>query len=117
MSNWLETALITIVPTILGSFGGWFFGRKKTAAETKSVELDNVEAAVKIWRESAENLSQQLTIYNKELMSLRQENASLRDRLETLEDEIKEIRRANSSLNRQVTQLKKKSQHNDKDVS
>ncbi|MDD4374825.1 MAG: hypothetical protein PHG67_12985 [Bacteroidales bacterium] len=114
MSSWLETALIAIIPTIAGSFGGWFFGRKKTAAETKSIELENVSAAVKIWRESAENLSQQLSIYNKELIGLRKENSDLRDRLENLENEIEAIRKQNTSLNRQLSQLKKQSKDHDK---
>jgi len=69
-----------VVSTIVASiFGGGFVGsfltvraqRKKATAEAKgaeataeSTELDNVEKAIKIWREMAESLKTELTASN-----------------------------------------------------
>lgn len=71
-----------------GGFMGWFFTRKKTNAEAKGSELENVEQAIKIWRETAEKLSNQVNDLRNEvdelrndLISVHRENKSLKDYL------------------------------------
>jgi hypothetical protein len=78
---------------ILGSLGGggligWFFTRKKTNAEAKGSELENVEHAITIWRETAEKLSARVDELSKEIDELRadlvtvhRENKQLKDYL------------------------------------
>ncbi len=78
---------------IIGSLGGggligWFFTRKKTNAEAKGSELENVEQAIKIWRETAEKLSARVDELSREVNDLRndltavhRENKALKDYL------------------------------------
>jgi hypothetical protein len=51
---------LTWVYSTLSAAGGatvtWIFSRKKQKAETVQTELDNVQKAVEIWRQTAEDL-------------------------------------------------------------
>lgn len=81
------TALITAVIT-------WFFTRRKQNAEIESNEIDNVEKAIKIWRDMSEGLKHQIDNLKKEISNLetlvndlKKENSNLREELEALKDE------------------------------
>ena len=81
------------VVKIVGSVGGggiigYFVTRKKTNADAKGSELENVEHAIKIWRETAEKLSarvDELSIeideLRKDLVTVHRENKQLKDYL------------------------------------
>jgi hypothetical protein len=81
------------VVKIVGSVGGggiigYFVTRKKTNADAKGSELENVEHAIKIWRETAEKLSARVDELSlkveelqKDLISVHRENKALKDYL------------------------------------
>ena len=75
-------ALILALSTGIGSFFSalvtWFFTRRKNNAEAKKSELDNVENAIAIWREMAQQLAVELSSLRKENMILAQEVKKLR---------------------------------------
>lgn len=110
MSSWLETVIITIVASITSGLGGWIFARKKNNAEAESVELKNVAQAVAIWREAAENLGNQLKVYNEQLSDKRTENEKLMLRIEELTQEIKLLKQQNQLLTAEIKKLKKNSE-------
>ncbi len=62
----------------------WWFSRKKQQSEIKASELDNVEKAIAIWRELAQDLGKKV------------EDLSVR--YEALSDEINLLRRENKTL-------------------
>lgn len=68
--------------------------KKKATAEAKTVELDNVQEAVKIWREMAEGLRD-------ELLKRDESNNSLMDEIQSLRKEVKRL----SVLNKQFIEL------------
>ena len=84
---------ISEVVKIVGSVGGggiigYFVTRKKTNADAKGSELENVEHAIKIWRETAEKLSARVDELSREIDDLRadlvtvhRENKQLKDYL------------------------------------
>jgi len=84
---------INEVVKIVGSVGGggiigWIVTRKKTNADAKGSELENVEHAIKIWRETAEKLSARVDELSleveelrKDLISVHRENKQLKDYL------------------------------------
>lgn len=78
MDSWVETLITAVGGAGGGGFFGWFFTRKKTNAEAKGSELENVEQAIKIWRESAQ--------------SLQLENERLSKKVEDLSKAIEEMR-------------------------
>ena len=88
MESWVETLLTAVGGAGGGGFFGWFFTRKKSNAEAKGSELENVEQAIKIWRETAEKLSARVDELSKEVEELRndlitvhRENKYLKDYL------------------------------------
>jgi chromosome segregation ATPase len=84
---------INEVVKIVGSVGGggiigYFVTRKKTNADAKGSELENVEHAIKIWRETAEKLSarvdelsQEIDDLRADLVTVHRENKQLKDYL------------------------------------
>ena len=88
MESWVETIVTAIGGAGGGGFFGWFFTRKKTNADAKGSELENVEHAIKIWRETAEKLSARVDELSKEidemrldLITVHRENKALKDYL------------------------------------
>lgn len=88
MESWVETIITAVGGAGGGGFFGWFFTRKKSNAEAKGSELENVEQAIKIWRETAEKLSARVDELSKEveelrndLISVHRENKALKDYL------------------------------------
>jgi hypothetical protein len=53
--------LFAIISTVIGSGVTWFFARRKNTAEAQGSEIDNVEKVIKIYRESLENITVELT--------------------------------------------------------
>lgn len=88
MESWVETIVTAIGGAGGGGFFGWFFTRKKSNAEAKGSELENVEHAIKIWRETAEKLSArvdelslEIDELRKDLVTVHRENKQLKDYL------------------------------------
>ncbi len=88
MESWVETLITAVGGAGGGGFFGWFFTRKKSNAEAKGSEMDNVEQAIKIWRETAERLNARVEELSKEIDELRndlitvhRENKYLKDYL------------------------------------
>jgi hypothetical protein len=88
MEGWVETIVTAIGGAGGGGFFGWFFTRKKSNADAKGSELENVEHAIKIWRETAETLSARVDELSKEidemrldLLTVHRENKALKDYL------------------------------------
>ncbi len=100
--NWYETVLIALGTTLAGGLSGWVFGRKKTEAEAKQIELQNVSNAITIWREAAEKLSNQLALYNEQLAVQRQINAELRQKVDELTEEVRQLKKQNCALQKQL---------------
>lgn len=87
MESWVQT-VVTVGAAGVSSLFTWIFARKKTNAEAKGSELENVEQAIKIWRETAEKLSLRVDELSKEIDELRadlvtvhRENKQLKDYL------------------------------------
>ena len=89
---------------------------KKAKAEAKGNEIDNVEKAVKIWRELTEDLKvhfktdiSDLRTDNKlmhsQLEQVLKENNSLRQQMASLEKELKESKNENIKLSEQLKQF------------
>ena len=71
---------------LVAAFASWFFTRRKSRAEGKKSELDVVHEAIKIWRETAEQLKQ-------EILLLRQENKILHGEICKLRSSNHKIRK------------------------
>lgn len=75
--GWIEVIGIVASSSVLTTIGGWFFGRrmnnaeaKKSEAQAKGNELDNVEKAVKIWRDLADELKTEIETWQHKVEEL-----------------------------------------------
>ena len=105
MESWVETIITAVGGAGGGGFFGWFFTRKKSNAEAKGSELENVEQAIKIWRETALELSKRVDELSKEVEELRndlitvhRENKQLKDYLYKRGIDFKIIQNENKIL-------------------
>jgi len=102
----LITALVPVVTAIGAAFAGWFFARKKNAADAKGSELDNTNKAIVIWRETAEELNKQLENYMHEFTVLKEQNCQMADKIQILTNQVAIMRKENSELKKMVDELK-----------
>lgn len=73
--EWMHIIISAVSGGALAQFFTLIVQRKKTVAEVKTNELENVEKAIVIWRSMAEDLK-------REVIELRQEVKYLRTKLE-----------------------------------
>lgn len=72
----------------LGAFVSWIFGRRKENVEVQASEINNVQEAIKIWKDMAQELKEEVAELKEkveqltsEVHTLRAENISLRSKL------------------------------------
>jgi regulator of replication initiation timing len=82
-----DTILPSVVSLLSGAFG-WLIGRKKENVEVQKTEIENVSDAIKLWRETAQELKAEVAelkikveSLTTEINGLRTENIELRAKL------------------------------------
>lgn len=105
MSDILLTAIAGLLTTFGGAFAAWIFARsknkadgKKAEAEAESSELDSVEKAIKIWRETAESLSQEANKRADDNKALSEEIRKLNDTITNLYAEVNKLKSINNRI-------------------
>lgn len=92
MSGFSFDWITTTIATAIGSIVSFLLGMRKNVAEARKAELDNIEQAITLWRETAQH--QQVEIDN------------LRQQVNGLYAKVGELLRENASLNAEVARLK-----------
>lgn len=96
------TTIIAIISSFISGTLGWMLSRKKNNAEVKKIyaeiedsELKNIERAVAIWRNIAEDLSVQVknlsakcTQLSAEIETMQRQNKQLKIEIKKLEQSI-----------------------------
>ena len=93
MEQLIDALIIPTLTAFAGAFSGWFFGRRKQAAEAVASELDTVEKAVAIWREIAQDLKKELAEQTMKIEKLSEEVSTLRRHNARLLSELKAIKK------------------------
>ncbi|GIJ93361.1 hypothetical protein CAPN002_05790 [Capnocytophaga stomatis] len=91
----LREFLLPVLTSFAGAFVGWFFGKAKEKAELQTSELDNVDKAVKIYREMIEDLGEK---YAKAISDLEAANLRIKElerSVDNLVDELKKYKQLN----------------------
>jgi len=94
----IVTAIAGVITAFGGAFAGWFFTRKKNNAEAEISELDGVEKAIKIWRETAENLLAEVNKHLEEKRNLSDEISKLNETITTLYAEVNKLKQINNRI-------------------
>lgn len=107
--DWIE--LLVVVFGFVGS-GYGLYGmvtvkaqRRKAEAEANKVreevktnELDNVQEAIKIWREMAESLKAERDEYKQSYLEVQKNNADMAEQLEAIRKELTRLTNINSKM-------------------
>ena len=95
--NNLPAEFIAVIAGALSSFVTYIIARRKTLAEAQGSEIDNVQKAIAVWRELAENLEAKVdklikenALLKDEVMSNKREMARLETLLRDLSKNVKE---------------------------
>lgn len=91
----MKELLLIIIPSIVSSVLTWFFYRKKYVAETQTNELDNVQKALAIYRDTILDLKTDLEDLRKKITEVVEENEALGKQMEELRKELKCTRTEN----------------------
>lgn len=94
--NWIVGMIASAATAVFG----WVIGRRKTNAEASITEMEAVSAAIKIWRDTAENLS-------KDVMKLREDIDDHRKQLKEMKLENRKLQQAVRDLSEQNAELRK----------
>jgi hypothetical protein len=92
---------LLLITNVLGPSLVWFFARKKHAMDAKMLELDSVERAIGIWRETAEELKVKLDNTLKLLDQLEAHN-------QRLKEEVFDLSKKNDLLSSRLKDVEKK---------
>lgn len=65
--------LLTFLTPIASAIVGWMLGKRKTNAEAIASEMENVEKALRIYREMVTDLGDKVTRLENELTNLRKQ--------------------------------------------
>lgn len=86
----IKDFILPIIGTIASALVGWWFGRTKEQMEVQTSELDNVDKAVKIYREMIEDLSNK---YAKAISDLEAANLRIRELEESVDNLVAELKK------------------------
>lgn len=103
----LSDLLLIIIPSFLTAVTTWILSRRKYIAQTQSNELDNMEKAVKIWRDLSLDLEQRLKV---EIRELRDANAEIQLRFDTVLAENEALKLQMSALEKQLKEARAENQ-------
>lgn len=70
----------------------------KVREEVKTNELDNVQEAIRIWREMAESLKAERDEYKQSYLEVQKHNADMAEQLEAIRKELTRLTNINSKM-------------------
>ena len=91
----LKEHFVSFIGMVLSGVAGWFFGRPKQRMELQTSELENVDKAVKIYREMIEDLGAKYASAIEELKKANQRIKDLENSVEGLLTELKKYKQLN----------------------
>jgi hypothetical protein len=98
MSEPIMLALIAIAGTGAGSVLTYFLTRKKSNAETLSLELGNAQKVITIWRELSEEQSEKISKQEELILKQSEQIKKLEMRIDDLIGDMKLLRENHDTL-------------------
>ncbi|MBP7174001.1 MAG: cell wall anchor protein [Cloacibacterium sp.] len=95
MIHLLQEHFGTLLATLITGFGGWFFGRKKAAAEVEGSQIENAEKLLAFYKNLADDLGKRLENAIKEFNDAKLIIKELEDKVEALTDELRKYKQLN----------------------
>ncbi len=109
----MKELIITSVFSAITGLVGWFAGRRKSKAQTRTIEIENVERAVKIWQELAESYAMKLMDVQNDIDRVNADNRLLRVEVDELRKKVATLTSDNKKLNKKIEALTKTENDNE----
>ena len=101
--------IISVISVVCGGGLGYTFTIKairkeamakadKAESEVKTNELDNIQEAIKIWREMAESLKSERDEYKKSYIEVQKHNSDMSEQMEAIRKELTRLTNINSKM-------------------
>lgn len=101
----MNEVLLTAIVGVLTSLGTWFAARRKNLADTQTSELDNVEKAVKFYREQLEDIAKRWREATDEANKLNALYKTAISDISRLELQVAKMERINSEMQKTNSEL------------
>ncbi len=88
----------TLIATLITGFGGWFFGRKKAAAEVETSQIENAEKLLEFYKNLADDLGKRLENAIKEFNDAKKIISELEEKVEDLTNELRKYKQLNGKV-------------------
>lgn len=98
LPGWLEN----IISALSAGGATYIFTRRKQTAEAQSNELENVQKAIAIWRQSAQDLKAEFDSLQKEYDQLQEIVRKLHEERDELKKQIGALKVENEQLRKQL---------------
>jgi hypothetical protein len=105
MESTVVNALTHLGGSLVSFLVGWRMNKKKTNAEIRGLEMDNVSEAIEIWKEMAVSFQAQCTALTMEVKLLRTENFEVTTKMNLLSIECSQLREDMRQLSNQNFKL------------
>lgn len=102
----MKELVITTLFSVITGLAGWIAGRRKNVAQTRTIELDNIEKAVEIWRQLAESYAEKLQVMQADINKISIENYQLRQSVDQIGGENDKLKRSMNQLGDENNKLK-----------
>lgn len=76
----LQDYILNLLTPIATAFAGWFFGRRKSVAEAKTTEIENVEKSLAIYRGIIGDLEARIEFLKSQIADLEKQLITLKSR-------------------------------------
>ncbi|MDI3319121.1 hypothetical protein [Pinibacter soli] len=113
----IDSIMEVLLPAIATGGVGWLFGKRRSNAETRGVEITNAERLAEVWQKNAESMEKQIADLLAVTEALRKENLSLKETVYGLQKEVAELKAQNNKLINKLNEIKKYAQNNNSNNS
>ena len=98
MEDLIKEHFGTLIATLITGFGGWFFGRKKAAAEVETSQIENAEKLLEFYKNLADDLGKRLENAIKEFNDAKKIISELEEKVEDLTNELRKYKQLNGKV-------------------
>lgn len=98
MKNIIIENLGLLIAGLASGFGGWFFGRKKSAAEVEASQIENAEKLLNYYKNLVDDLGQRLEAAIKKFNDAEKVIHELEERIDALTEELKKYKQLNGKI-------------------
>lgn len=105
-SSILTQLIIPFLTAMASGFSGWFYGRRRSKADTDKAVIGNLDLIIDMWKKTATELEERYEEVLKAMENMRNENELLREKLHELRNVVNKLSCENKNLLKRIAEIK-----------